>query len=205
MTKSKAEYEFDLLEKRYPGSGNDRPIVLDYRDEILALIRKFNESGQSGGSAPYTASVLSEAVKHLCLQEPLGGLTGEDWEWNDVSEMMGGHPTFQNNRLSSVFKDGLESIPYYLEAIIWQGPEEYDTFTGTVEGVQSSAYIKSFPFYPKRFYVDCVKSAPTKEEFDARWDYANEDAYVYCIKDPKQLEKVKEYYDLRIKETLSAG
>jgi hypothetical protein len=72
MNKPKrAVREFAILRRT-----TEDAIILPFEKEILALVDKFNNSGQSGGSAPYTAAALSQAVKNLCLQNPICDITG---------------------------------------------------------------------------------------------------------------------------------
>ena len=115
-TLTHAQRELDILVKSCSDPDN-RPIIEEFIPEILALVEKFGESGQSGGSAPYTAMAISQAVKHLCLQEPVCDIMGIDEEWNDVSESLSGNELYQNNRLSSIFKEGKDGNPYYLSLI----------------------------------------------------------------------------------------
>ena len=49
--------------------------------------------------------------------------------------------------------------------------------------VGSAQYIKSFPFEPKTFYIDVIEEEVAKDDWEM------------YLKDPKQLEKVWEYYD----------
>ena len=69
-TTDKATLEFEVLR-----STVDDAIIMPFEKEILALVDKFGESGQSGGSAPYTAGAISSAVKKLCMQEPICDIT----------------------------------------------------------------------------------------------------------------------------------
>lgn len=85
-TMTHAERELDILVKSATDP-NNRPIIEEFIPEILALVRKFSNSGQSGVSAPYTASAISSAVKKLCLQEPICPITGIDEEWIDVGRL----------------------------------------------------------------------------------------------------------------------
>lgn len=210
-TQSHAQVELDILSKSVPDA-----IILEFKDEILALCEKFGKSGQSGGSAPYTASALSSAVKKLCLQETIAPLTGEDSEWCDVTEQSNGEMLYQNKRNSAVFKD--EQGVWYLDAIVWcadtlgDSGNNWDNFSGTVEGIKSRAYIKEFPFEPKTFHINV-----TREMLPADWEeepfFQDKDYYItsefeetgvkrwipgdkyrYIIKDMKQLDEVYEYY-----------
>jgi hypothetical protein len=185
-TQAHAQRELDVLCSLYPDP-DDQPTIKEFIPEILSLCEKFGLSGQSGGSAPYTARALSQAVEKLCLQETICPLTGRNDEW--VFHDHGTNSMFQNNREGAVFKVDKDSRAYYLDAIIWKGEDEGDQFTGTVEKITSRQYIKSFPFTPKRFYID-VYRVPYFED-----GFHNKNGDVYRIKDKKQLKKVFAYYD----------
>jgi hypothetical protein len=192
-TYNHAKKELEILFETTPDS-----LIKGFEEEILALCEKFGESGQSGGSAPYTVNALSNAVKKLCLQKTLAPLTGCDDEWNEV-----GKNIFQNKRESAVFKDN-ENRPYYIDAIVFNNTwnddhtsNDWDTFTGKVEEITSRQYIKSFPFTPKKFYIDVTREKYDKEKHgdDARVIITGLDGdVVYTIKNRKQLDEVWKYY-----------
>ena len=148
-TRLRAERELEILAKTTPDA-----VVLEFKSEIIALCEAFGNSGQSGGSAPYTATALSQAIKKLLLFEIIAPLTGEDDEWNDVSDLFGGNSIFQNNRDSRVFKNGKDGKAHFIEAIVFDG-DVGGRFTaqGSVslngENISSFQFIKSFPFTPK--------------------------------------------------------
>ena len=217
--KNRAEVEFDILEKTVKNA-----VITPFKKEILALVYKFGISGQSGASAPFISGAISQAVKDLCMQRPICPITGSEEEWNnddteytkfaisegseeyakDIQEAIDTPktlPSYQNNRLSSVFKKGKAGRPYYLDAIVFKGEGEYNTFTsnnvelsdGTTIG--SRQYIK-LPFSPKTFYVDVVETEwyknkdtgkITKQEGGGWW--------TSVVKDESQLKEVFEYYD----------
>ena len=193
-TQSHAKKELEILVANATDPDN-RPIIEEFIPEILAICEKFGNSGQSGGSAPYTAQALSQAIKKLCLQETIAPLTGEDSEWTDVSERGDGTIMFQNNREGGVFKDGKDGKAYYIDAIVkrtesgscwsgmfWMSKEDY--LTGNKDlMVGKRGYIKSFPFTPKTFYIDVIEEEVAKDDWEM------------YLKDPKQLEEVYEYYD----------
>lgn len=191
---------------------NDRPLIEPFIPEILALAEKFGLSGQSGGSAPYVAGAISQAIKKLLLQDPICPIMGIDEEWVDVGHLGDKDETdvvWQNNRCSALFKNAKHEA-YYLDAIVWKGEDEYDTFTGRVEGILSRQFIKSFPFTPKTFYIDVIREQLpddwTEEPFiENRYYDAKEfettgkkiwrtEKYRSKIKNPEQLVKVFEYY-----------
>jgi hypothetical protein len=206
-TQKHAIQEFKILEKTTPDA-----VILPFKNEILALCEAFDNSGQSGGSAGFTAGAISEALKKLMMYESISPLTGDDDEWTNTDGSQSGISLFQNNRCSAIFKDE-KHRPYYLDAIIWQGLEEYDTFTGTVyiAGYINTVYIDDkdfkkvgsrqcvrFPFIPKTFYIDVVRVNITKEEAEQRdlnYIERNNECYYTILKDPSQLDEVFEYYD----------
>jgi len=198
-TQQFAKRELDILEATTPDA-----IITPFAKEILALCEAFGKSGQSGGSAPYTASAISQAIKKLMLKEPICDVTGHESEWVDVSEISDGELLWQNSRCSGLFKypDGKLS---YVDAIVWKGEEDWDTFTGRVyidekdfELIGSSQFAK-LPFKPKTFYIDVVRVPITKEEAESRNLHYIEDGFNKCyytiLKDPTQLDKVFKYYD----------
>lgn len=215
-TYSYAERELDILVKSATDPDN-RPIIEPFIPEILALCEKFGKSGQSGGSAPYTASAIAQAVKKLMLQNPICGITGIDDEWNYIREVSeDDEMMYQNNRCSALFK-GKSGKCWYLDAIVWKGDtkgesgNDWDTFSGTVEGITSRQFIKEFPFTPKTFYIDV-----TREILPADWTeepfYENKfyntkefeetgiknwfvEKTRYKIKDHSQLKRVFKYYN----------
>jgi len=189
-----AERELSILSKSATDK-NDRPIIEPFAKEILALCDKFGKSGQSGGSAPYTATALSQAIKKLCLQEPIAPITGIDEEWtyirevSDDDEMM-----YQNKRCSALFK-GKSDRCWYLDAIVkktqngscwsgsfWLSKEDYLSGDKSKK-IGCSQYIKGFPFTPKTFYIDVIEE-----------EVAPDDWEMY-LKDHNQLKKVFKYYD----------
>lgn len=82
---------------------------------VLKLLEVFDAEGHSGSSAPYALNTF----KRLAMFEPIAPLTGEDSEWNDVGHY-GGGIHYQNNRLSSVFKDE-DGQAYWMDGkVFWE-------------------------------------------------------------------------------------
>lgn len=204
----KAKDEFAILKETTPNA-----VALEFEDEILALVNKFGNSGQSGGSAPYTAAIISKAVKELCLQQPLGDITGVASEWNPIRNMGTNDDMSlcQNKRCSALFKNGdaddLSAPVHYLDAIVFQGEDKWDTFTGRVEDISSSWVIKEFPFKPKTFYIDVYRELydPIKHggQDECRIISCRTGDFVYFIKDRSQLDAVYAYYEKPYTEKLS--
>jgi len=109
---------------------------------VMELIECFSKQGHSGMSAPLISSLF---VK-LADWKPLSHLTFKDDEWHEVGDGM-----YQNNRCSSVFKDGKDGKPYYLDAITWKYPNG-SCVSGTFENITSSQYLKDGKI-PKTFYL----------------------------------------------------
>lgn len=169
-----AEKEIELLLK-----SNEDATIKDFVPEILALVEKFGNSGQSGSSAPYVSSIIASTIKKLCMFETLSPLTSEDDEWTEVS-----NGVFQNNRNYAVFKDN-NNKAYYLDAILWKTQNNM-AYSGTAiapngEIINSRQYIKSFPFEPKNFIIDVTEE--------------NEDGYKLLINNNDSLNEVFEYYE----------
>lgn len=192
-TYSFARTEIEILSLASKDPEN-RPIIEPFAEEILALCEKFGNSGQSGGSAPYTAGAICHALKHLLLQEPISPITGIPEEWMSVAKESG-EDMFQNIRCSAVFKVGENGQAYYLDAIVkktqtgmtyhgpfWLSKEDY--LAGNKENkLHCRQYIKSFPFTPKTFYIDVIEEEVAKDDWEM-W-----------VKNPAQLKKVWKYYD----------
>lgn len=198
----KAQYELDLLMKNAEGT----PVVKEFVPEIMALVKKFADSGQSGGSAPFVSQIIVQVLQKLMMHEPLGeGIMGTDEEWSDISNIEGvdeGTGSFQNMRLSSVFKEGKEGTPYYLNAIVWipEGKDYgYTGHVGITEGseetISSSQFIKSFPFQPKTFKITVKEKEYRKLEDGSLVEEEGGGWWESWIADPKQLDEVWEYYD----------
>jgi hypothetical protein len=185
-----AKNELDIL-----FSENPDHLLINFKDEIINLCEKFGNSGQSGGSAPYTASSLSSIIKKLCLFETISPIIGSDNEWMNVYDNV-----YQNKRCSGLFKDGKDGNPYYIDAIIkrdqngtcwsgraWLSEEDYKLGDRS-RMIGKRGYVKSFPFVPKTFYIDVIDVEVEKDDWES------------FIKDPMQLDEVKIYYNLDLSD-----
>jgi hypothetical protein len=158
-------------------------IVLRYKKEIIHLLRKLHKEGLSGGSAPYYAGILGNTVKNLALFNVISPVYCTDNEFYKVYgfDEFDDDATFQSKLQSSIFKDGYDGKPYFIDAIIFKD-DKGSTFTsGDCAGYSSAQYIKKLPFMPKKFTVDVIYN---KKKDD------------YIIRDQKQIDEVFEYYDL---------
>ena len=185
-----AEKELDILFNLKPDH-----LLIEFKEEILNLCEKFGNSGQSGGSAHYTASSLSNMIKKLCLFETVTPILDSDDEWVNIYDNI-----YQNKRCSGLFKDGKDGSPHYIDAIIkkdqngncwngmaWLSEEDYKS-GDRKKMIGKSGYVKSFPFEPKTFYIDVIDVEVSKDDWES------------FVVDPKQLDDVREYYNLDISD-----
>lgn len=132
------------------------------------------------------------------MYEPISKLTFSDKEFNDC-----GMGTFQNKRLSSVFKDE-NNKPYYLNSIVFYGEEEYNSFTGSINDVSfgeinSSNYIdiekynQSDDIVPMRCIVNVVKVEYKEGIYRSYHEDKNGNRYTYQLKNPKEIDKIFKY------------
>ncbi len=116
---------------------------------VLKLLDVFDGEGHSGSSAPYTINLFSK----LAAFEPVAPITGEDWEWVEVSTGV-----YQNKRCSHVFKqaDRFNGQAYDIDGkIFWEwyrSSEDGKIHKSYFTGSESCVPI-TFPYTPKREYV----------------------------------------------------
>ena len=116
-----------------PEEGFDRWIA----EGTIQLIRLFSTHGHSGGSAPWARKTFDT----LANFQPIGPLTGEDSEWNEI-----GAGEYQNNRFSQVFKKGGEA--YDIQGKVFREPN------GATYTSQDSHVAVAFPYTPVIEYVE---------------------------------------------------
>lgn len=188
-TANHAKKELDIFFANEPDSQ-----FKNMEKEILALCEKFGQSGQSGGSNGYSSAMLSEIIKKLCRQETIAPIMGTDDEWMLLD--YDADLKYQNIREAGIFKNA-DGRSYYIDAMIkrteksgdwsgsfWKSKEDYLTGDRSLM-ISKSAFIKSFPFTPKTFYIE------VDEE-----EVAPDDWEMYMV-NPEQLDLVAEYYDLK--------
>ena len=101
------------------------------RKHILHMVKEFADEGHSGFSAPYALSILQKVLAY----KPLSPLTGEDSEWNDMSDYGRGDNMYQNNRYSCVFKEGKDGEAYNIDGKVF-----WDWYTDPKTGEKSKSY-----------------------------------------------------------------
>ena len=126
----------------WPKKGDD-PQAWIYQN-LRELLEAFSKGGHSGSSAPYTVSLF----RKVALFEPIGPLTGNPEEWNEVRPGV-----FQNTRCSHVFKDASveDGNAYDNEGKVFVGP------SGTTYTSRDSRVFIKFPYTPKTEYVHLTR------------------------------------------------
>ena len=187
-SKSHAEREFKAMGYTPLDQKQEEDPNKWIQENVMDLLSVFALQGHSGFSAPFCIKYFEK----LANRKPLSPITCADEEWGN-SFSRDDH--FQNKRLSSVFKEGKEGKPYYINAIVWKG-QNGSCFTGKVkdsngDDISSSQNIK-IPFTPKTFYIDVIETewadqAETVEKEGGGW-------WTSVIKDESQLNEVFEHY-----------
>jgi hypothetical protein len=169
-------------------------LVLDFKEEIIALCDAFGNSGQSGGTIYYTLAAILQCLELLLKFETLTPLTGAEDEWIDVSDMYSDDGHWQNKRDPRVFKDGIGQS-CCVEAIRFNG-DIGGAFFGYImvadQCVTSAQPIPSFPFQPRTFTVEVVDQRWQDEECTV--PNPEGDFWTHTIVDPEQLKTVFAYY-----------
>jgi hypothetical protein len=150
---SHAERELDLI-----GLTEDDEYNGAMRKHILHMVKEFADEGHSGFSAPYAIQLLSKLMSY----KPLAPLTGEDSEWFEVTEYSNGGKLYQNNRLSSLFKDA-DSFCYDIDGkVFWEWFKDEDgNAVKTYYTSRDSRVEVTFPYTP-----------PDKPIYEYRWSDA---------------------------------
>jgi hypothetical protein len=129
-----AKHELDIIGLKEDSDEMDRAM----RNHILKMVEVFSDEGHSGFSAGYALAILSKLLKF----EPLTPLTGEDSEWNLVSEI---DNLYQNRRCSHVFKSNGKSYDINGKVFVQEDGVSYTSVDSRVD--------VTFPYTPKTEYV----------------------------------------------------
>ena len=108
------------------------------REHILRMVEVFSDEGHSGFSASYAAAILEKLLRF----QPISPLTGEDSEWNLVSEI---DNLYQNRRCSHVFKSNGKSYDINGKVFVQENGVSYTSADSKVD--------ITFPYTPKTEYV----------------------------------------------------
>lgn len=131
-------------ERELPASDDEMQALMNAQLKELILV--FSTQGHSGFSAGYAISVLEKLLRF----EPLRPLTGEDSEWNEVSDGV-----FQNKRCSRVFKqaDRFNGQAYDIYGRVFREP------SGACFTSGDSFVPIAFPYTPTTEYVEVTSNA----------------------------------------------
>ena len=140
---SHAMKEMDLI-----GMTEDSPDEMNVamRKHILHMMQEFANEGHSGFSASYAIGILTKLLEF----KPLSPLTGEDDEWNEVSERAG-YRCWQNKRDSSVFKNengecyDIDGKVFWEWCMPYEGREPFEPYKSYYTGFESRVPV-TFPY-----------------------------------------------------------
>lgn len=150
-------------------------------EAVMELVRKFADQGHSGASAAMAVSMVEKLMRF----EPLTPLTGDDTEWNDVSDVGGrdGGALFQNNRYSAVFKD--DDLVYDIDAVVLVDPHGGGWMSNVREPIE-------FPYVPKQTHVKIDAHGRTLDRsldrFDMQGFCGDDGCHCWEGEEPIQLE-----------------
>lgn len=187
-----AKTEFEILKSKQPNS-----LIIPFEPELLAIVERFSEMGNSGGSTPFVIQSITHSLTRLLEHKTLTNLTGVEREWSLVS-VINESILYQNVRDGRFFKTEDES--YCIDAIIWVAEDHQ--FTGTVyskDGLNSfSSHANTlFPIMHESFYIKVDKWYFDKKVIELLGlAHAEDDKglYTYVLSDEKDLELVKAHY-----------
>ena len=129
---------------------------------VLELLKVFADEGHSGSTAPYAVNMF----KKLAMFEPIVPLTGEDWEWTEVSEGV-----FQNKRCSRVFKqaDRFNGQAYDLDGRVFYEWNERD-LEPDEEGYPGKRRFQSYYTSRESMVPITFPYTPTTEHVERTWE-----------------------------------
>jgi hypothetical protein len=130
-----AKSELDIIGMKEDSSDAEN---LAMREHILKMVKVFSDEGHSGFSANYAVAILQKLLKF----EPLSPLTGEDSEWNLISEE---ENLYQNKRCSHVFRENGKAYDINGKVFVQENGSAYTSN-------DSKVYV-DFPYVPKVKYI----------------------------------------------------
>lgn len=113
-------------------------------DHLIRMLQLFSLEGHSGFSASYARQAFST----LADFQPLGPLTGEDDEWQEVDDK----GLRQNIRCGRVFKDP-DGQAYDIDGRVFREPN------GCCYTSKESRVTVTFPYVPTTEYIDVPEPA----------------------------------------------
>ncbi len=173
--REKAQDELNILFELNPDNN-----VEQFRDEILNLCDKLQASNMKIADHYNIYKDLLYTIDNLCIkQSPITPVYDENWSEGCMTSS--GKIQF-NERCYGLVKS--ENGVYYMNAIEFKDNfgclyTTHYSINNEKERINSSWYIKEFPFVPKTFVIDVIREHPNKHAY---------------LKDKSQLDEVYEYY-----------
>ncbi len=159
------------------------------KEDILSICEKFDDTGQSGFSAPLMAGIVADVTRKLMLGIMINLVTDENVNWSEFRQEKG---SYQSKTLSSLFKDG-DNISYNYgfswclnNDSCWNGTA-YAKIEGIIYKFKSGIDGIKLPFMPKTFHISVDEEV-------------NGDLCKFWVKDIDELKKGLEYYNRNIED-----
>ncbi len=145
---------WDYNKKHYRSKDDNLSSQQWVMDHMLDILRVFSRGKHSGSSGHYIINHVTKLMRF----EQLVPLTGEDWEWMEVTEYFGGdgapRKVWQNIRDSSVFKEDDGKGAYDIDGRVYREHLKDGEICYYSKGGERN-YIPSFPYTPpETVYID---------------------------------------------------
>lgn len=139
-----AKSELDMILKNRKDDDHESYMLQKVINQhILKIVELFCKGQYSGFSAGYVINIL----EHLLEYMPLSPLSGNDYEWKDVSDLIPN--TEQNKRCSKVFRHNHDNSTAYMINAKYFTDDYISWFT-----TEESVIPVTFPFIvPKAEYI----------------------------------------------------
>lgn len=177
-------------------------VVVEFEDELINIFKKFKNSSYSNDidKTMYAIETINNTINKLFLYENLGKLHGTDDEWEEIDLEVDSNKLklFKNKRNINVSKLGDDN-----NKAMYDNAVKFRTIVGDskytlqnlyyADGLNSSLFIKEFPFIPKTFYVDVEKYYTNNltDEYDYRNKYHSDDCGIFIYKIVGNVEEIK--------------
>lgn len=156
-------------------------------ESVMKMLAVFAGQGHSGSSAKRVTDIFNRLAQY----EPLTPIQGGDDEWFQHDNPLDGN-IVQNSRCYPLFKHKDTRVVTYNDAIVWR-TEKGHTYGGWADNISSSQEIRGFPFTPRTFVIDVIEEEVSPDNWD------------FHVKDQRQLDAVKEYYNFKTREQNGNG
>ena len=129
-----------------PEDRDEAALDADVQAQVYHDVRELLEVFVAQEHTRFTGSYVLDVFRSMAMLQPIGPLTGEDFEWGEPIDADGRY--VQNRRCAQVFKDLDTGEAYDIRGRVFREPDG-KTFTS-----QDSHTPVSFPYMPRSEVVD---------------------------------------------------